>query len=156
MNPALVFRRAQAGDAHLLTEIAFAGKKHWGYPAEWMEEWRFDLEVTPEYIRTQPIVVAELAGECLGFAGLSAGDDGRYLEHLWMRPKYIGQGFGRALFQAGLGLAREEGHRELRIKADPNAEPFYLKMGARRVSLEVYYLLGRIRREVPLLVCPVR
>jgi hypothetical protein len=40
----------------------------------------------------------------------------------------------------------------MKIKADPNAEPFYLKMGAIRQGLEVYQLLGKIRREVPLMV----
>jgi GNAT superfamily N-acetyltransferase len=151
MNPALVFRRARVSDARPLTGIALAGKKHWGYPDEWMEAWRYDLEVTPEYIRSEPVEVAELNGELLGFVGLSTGEDGRYLEHLWMWPKYIGQGFGRVLFDRAAQLAREEGVAELRIKADPNAEPFYRKMGAQRIGQEVYYLLGKVRREVPLL-----
>jgi hypothetical protein len=51
--------------------------------------------------------------------------------------------------------ARALGVSKLRIKSGPNAEPFYLKMGAGRTGLEVYQLPGHIRREVPLLVYQV-
>jgi GNAT superfamily N-acetyltransferase len=150
-NSLLLFRPAEVQDAALLTEIALAAKQHWGYPAEWMAEWRPDLTVTPGYIRSQPVSVAELAGEVVGFAGLSMLEGHRYLEHLWLRPKHIGRGFGRALFLEAVRLARAADVAELRIKSDPNAELFYLKMGAVRTGLEVYDLLGQFRREVPLL-----
>jgi GNAT superfamily N-acetyltransferase len=152
MIPLLLFRRAEAQDAELLTEIALAGKRYWGYPEEWMAEWRPDLTVTPGYIGSQPVSVAELAGEVVGFAGLSTLEGRRYLEHLWLRPNHIGRGFGRALFLEAVREARAAGVTELRIKSDPNAEPFYLKMGAVRTGLEVYELLGKFHREVPLLV----
>ncbi len=152
MIPPLLFRRAEAQDAALLTEIALAAKQHWGYPDEWMAKWRHDLAVTPGYIRSQPVQVAELEGEVVGFAGLSMLEGNRYLEHLWLRPKHIGRSFGRALFLEAVRQARAAGVTELRIKSDPNAESFYLKMGAVRTGLEVYELLGKFRREVPLLV----
>jgi GNAT superfamily N-acetyltransferase len=148
----LGFRRARADEAALLTGIALAGKQYWGYPAEWMALWRHDLVVTAQYIRREPVQVAERDGAVIGFTGLSTGEDGRYLEHLWLRPECIGRGFGRALFGEAVRMAREEGVTGLRIKADPNAEPFYLKMGAVRTGREIYQLPGAIRREVPLLV----
>lgn len=151
MIPPLRFRRAEAQDAPLLTEIALAAKRHWGYPDEWMAEWRPDLTVSPGYILSQPVVVAETERGVVGFAGLSTLEGQRYLEHLWLKPEYIGRGFGRALFMAAAGLARSAGATVLRIKSDPNAEPFYLKMGAVRTGVEVYDLLGKFRREVPLL-----
>ena len=152
MIPPLRFRRAEAQDAPLLTEIALAAKQHWGYPAEWMAEWRPDLAVTAGYILSQPVVVAEAEGGVVGFAGLSTLEGHRYLEHLWLQPQHIGRGFGRALFMEAVGLARSAGETELRIKSDPNAEKFYLKMGAVRTGAEVYDLLGKFRREVPLLI----
>ena len=45
--------------------------------------------------------------------------------------------------------ARAGGATELLIKSDPNAEPFYLRMGAERVQVETYLLLGAIPRTVP-------
>lgn len=152
MKPTPLFRRARSDEAALLTAIALAGKQYWGYPTEWMEAWRHDLTVFPAYLEDQPVAVAEVAGEMVGFVGLSMAANGRHLEHLWLRPAQIGRGLGRALFEEGVRLARAAGETELRIKSDPNAEPFYLKMGAVRTGQEVYHLLGKIRREVPLLV----
>ena len=146
------FRRAEVNDAARLTEIALAGKAHWGYPAEWMELWRYDLVVTPQYLRTEVVSIMECDGETVGFTGLSMGGKDRQVEHLWLQPKFIGQGFGRLLVDEALRLARKEGVRELFVSSDPNAEGFYLKMGAVRIGQEAYRLPGGIQRQVPRLV----
>jgi GNAT superfamily N-acetyltransferase len=146
------FRCAEVNDADQLTEIAFAGKAHWGYPPEWMELWRPDLVVTPRYLRTEAISVMEYDGETAGFTGLSTGGKDRQIEHLWLRPKFIGRGFGRLLVGEALRLARKEEVGELFVSSDPNAEGFYLKMGGVRIGREVYRLPGGVQREVPRLV----
>ncbi len=156
MIPLLQFRRAVAQDAPLLTEIAIAAKRHWGYPDEWMAQWRPDLTLAPTYLRSELVVVAELAGEVVGFAGLSELEGSRFLEHLWLRPSHIGRGFGRTLFLEIARQAQAAGIPELRIKSDPNAELFYLKMGAVRTGSDSYLLLGKFRREVPLLIYQLR
>ncbi len=150
------FRRAKAEDATRLTEIAFAGKAFWGYPTEWLELWRHDLVVTPHYIRSESVSVAEHESAIVGFTGLSTSDQGRQIEHLWLWPDSIGCGLGRRLFEEAVRLAREERVTELFVNADPNAESFYLKMGAERIGQEVYFLPGEIRREVPRLVYRLR
>ncbi len=151
MNSAPLLRRARVGEAALLTEIAFAAKQHWGYPAEWLAAWRYDLTVTADYIRTQRVVVAETDGLIAGFVGLLRTAEGDQLEHLWLRPSCMGRGLGRRLFEEAVNQARAAGITALQIRADPNAEGFYLKMGAVRIGEEVYELPGKIRREVPLL-----
>ena len=149
MNTIPVFRRAQPQDAAALTQIALAAKQSWGYPDEWMAEWRADLTISPGYIDSSPVAVAEVDGTVAGFLGLVRADGQWQLEHLWLLPAYHGRGLGRALFDEAVRLARAAGATELRIKSDPNAELFYLKMGAVRTGHEVYELLGKIRREVP-------
>jgi GNAT superfamily N-acetyltransferase len=149
MQPTPVFRRAQPQDAVALTQIALAAKQSWGYPDEWMAEWRADLTITPGYIGASPVWVAELEGTAAGFLGLVRTDGHWHLEHLWVRPAWHGRGLGRALFNEAVRQARAVGATELHIKSDPNAEPFYLKMGAVRTGVEVYELLGKFRREVP-------
>jgi GNAT superfamily N-acetyltransferase len=52
----------------------------------------------------------------------------------------MGRGVGRALFERARELAAAAGATTFEIDADPNAEPFYLRMGARRV--------GEIRSEI--------
>ncbi len=148
-KPTPVFRRAQPEDAAALTQIALAAKQSWGYPDEWMAQWRADLTVAPGYIGGSPVWVAELEGAPAGFLGLVRTDGHWHLEHLWVLPAFHGCGLGRALFAEAVRQARAAGSTELKIKSDPNAEPFYLKMGAVRTGLEIYELLGKISREVP-------
>ena len=145
----LTFRPAVAADAEALTALCRAAKAHWRYPAAWLDAWRGDLRVTPEYIATGWVGVAEVSGETVGFYGLKRAADGWYLEHLWLEPKWIGRGLGRSLFAESAQAARALGATELLIKADPNAEGFYLKMGACRTRVETYLLLGTIKRDLP-------
>ena len=153
MESTPLFRRAHPQDAAALTQIALTAKQSWGYPDEWMAEWRADLTITPGYIGSSPVWVAEVDGTVAGFLGLVQSDGHWYLEHLWVLPSFHGRGLGRALFDEAVRLARAAGATELHIKSDPNAEAFYLKMGAVRTGVEVYELLGKIRREVPQLSC---
>jgi GNAT superfamily N-acetyltransferase len=152
METTPVLRRAQPAEAAALTQIAFAAKQSWGYPDEWMAEWRADLTIAPGYIEGSPVWVAEIGGVTAGFVGLVYAEKQWHLDHLWVLPAWQGRGLGRALFAEAVRRAGEVGAPELRIKADPNAEAFYLKMGAVRTGVEVYDLLGKIRREVPWLV----
>ena len=115
-----------------------------------MDAWCDELTVSPEFIRRQRVGVAELSGEIVRFYGLRCDDDDDWhLKHLWLRPAHIGRGLGRALFGEAVREARAGGATELLIKSDPNAEPFYRRMGAERVRVETYLLLGAIPRTVP-------
>jgi len=149
MNDTPLFRRALPQEAATLTQIALTAKQSWGYPDEWMAEWRPDLTIAPGYIASSPVWVVETEGRVAGFLGLMHAGGQWHLDHLWVLPVFQGRGLGRALFDEAVRQARAAGTTELRIKSDPNAEPFYLKMGAVRTGLEVYELLGKIRREVP-------
>ncbi|HEV8613886.1 MAG TPA: hypothetical protein VGU22_00180 [Methylomirabilota bacterium] len=51
-----------------------------------------------------------------------------------MRPRFMGQGLGCALFADAIARMGRHGGRILWIESDPNAEGFYLAMGARRVG----------------------
>jgi Acetyltransferase (GNAT) domain len=46
----------------------------------------------------------------------------------------MGAGVGRALWAAAVQVARTLPFDELRLAADPNAEQFYARMGARRIG----------------------
>lgn len=133
-------RRAQESDAAELTRIAHESKRHWGYPERWIELWREDLTLSPEFIAGNEVYLAEEDGEALGCHGLVAGTPGWTLEHFWVRPAAMGRGVGRRLFEHARAVAAGAGASVLEIDADPNAEPFYRKMGALRV--------GEVRSEV--------
>jgi GNAT superfamily N-acetyltransferase len=150
MMPAKI-RPATPSEAVALTALAQAGKRHWGYPEAWMEAWRESLSFTPDYITANLVFCAEdETGQVIGFYALEKDNGHLRLEHLWLTPSQIGRGLGRLLFEHAALTAATQGAAELLIEADPNAEGFYLRMGARRVGEIVSRLTG-VERILPLL-----
>ena len=145
--------RAVPDDANALSRIAFAAKSYWGYPERWIEQWQESLTITPEFI-TDNEVYAAVFEEIGGFYALVGRGREVELEHLWVSPEHIGTGIGRALFDHAVRKAAALGATILSIEADPNAEGFYRRMGARRVGENVYEIEGH-RRELPLLILEV-
>ena len=143
--------RATPDDAPKLTEIAFAAKRHWGYPERWIASWTHLLTVEPESITRQETYTAYVDGSPVGFYSLSRGQDRMCLEHLWVLPRSMQRGVGRALFIHAVGRVKALGFESLEIESDPNAAGFYEHMGARRVATTVTELEGR-PRELPILV----
>jgi GNAT superfamily N-acetyltransferase len=142
-------RRASPGDAEVLTRIAFAAKRHWGYPERWISHWSESLTITPEFVRDNEVYSAVSGVEPIGFYAITGTGRALELEHLWVSPAWIGSGMGRLLFEHALKRAALRGAKSVEIEADPNAEGFYLKMGARRVGENVYEMEGH-RRVLPL------
>lgn len=120
-----------------------------GLSAEWREAWRDELRVEPSHIGVGWVGVGEVGGKIVGFYGLKNERAGWHLEHLWLQPEWIGRGLGRILFAEAVRTASALGAKELLIKAAPNAEAFYLKMGATRARVETYFLFGEVQRELP-------
>ena len=143
--------RAKPDDAAVLTDIAFAAKRHWGYPEKWIESWRDLLTIRPEFIANHETYAAILDGRTVGFYALGRKNDRLDLLHMWVLPNAMGRGVGRSLFVHGVERARELGCRELEIESDPNAEGFYQHMGARRVGASVKEVAG-VCRELPVLI----
>jgi GNAT superfamily N-acetyltransferase len=123
-------RRAEPGEAGRLTELALRSKAHWGYDAEFLEEARADLTVTPESLGAQTVFVAEDGEAVVGFYRLCGEGDEVELDLLFVEPRVIGKGCGRRLWRHAVETARGRGHRRLIVASDPFAEPFYRAMGA--------------------------
>ncbi|MBV8516623.1 MAG: GNAT family N-acetyltransferase [Acidobacteria bacterium] len=143
----IAIRRAVGSDAPRATELARLAKAHWGYPADWLAAWRDDLSLSPDDIERHETFVAELNGEVVGVCQLQQAGGPSMLEHVWVDPRCHGQGVGRALVTHAQGRASGP----IAIVADPNAERFYLKLGARRVGDVAAPMPGAPRRSLPLL-----
>jgi len=128
----LEIRRALIEEATVLTEIAQASKRYWGYPEHWIQHWKHELTILPEFIANNDVFVAEVDGKLVGFYALAVQRQNSALEHLWLLPEQIGKGIGKQLFFHAMERAAARKAREIGISADPNAENFYLKMGATR------------------------
>jgi GNAT superfamily N-acetyltransferase len=127
-------RRARPDESNALTRLVFRSKRHWGYPEEMIALWLRDLTITAEFITANPVFVAEVAGEIGGVFAVVFDDERAELEHLWVDPDQLGGGLGRELFSRAAEMARAQGAGSLIIVSDPNAESFYLHLGARRIG----------------------
>jgi GNAT superfamily N-acetyltransferase len=58
------------------------------------------------------------------------------LGHLFIEPGLVRRGHGRRLLERAARTAHVLGFRTLRIQGDPNAEPFYQSLGARKVGTQ--------------------
>ena len=146
--------RAKPEDAATLTVIAFAAKRHWGYPERWIESWRDALTVQPDFILTHETYAAVVENRTVGFYALDCKGDRLDLQHLWVSPDAMGQGVGRFLFTHALQRARVLRFGVLEIESDPNADGFYQRMGARRIGTRVATVEGQ-PRELPVFVYEV-
>jgi RimJ/RimL family protein N-acetyltransferase len=147
----LLLSPATASDAPQLTGLIRAGKAHWGYPAAWLEAWKDELAISPEQVEAWYVRTASYQGELVGFFALAHRDGDWWLEHLWLVVGRIGKGFGGELFRQAMAAAAGLGAVRVRIEADPNAEAFYLHMGAQRDGERVSTATGT-PRVIPRLV----
>jgi GNAT superfamily N-acetyltransferase len=124
-------RAARAGEAEALTALCVRSKAHWGYDADFMRRSADSLTVSDVDIASGRVLVVERQGLVFGVARVEP--DGE-LGLMFVDPRALNRGVGRALFDAAVVLARRLGARRMAILADPNAAPFYERMGARFVS----------------------
>ena len=143
-------RAGVAGDAEELTRLARAAKASWGYPEAWLIEWEAELTISPGYIEQNDVFVAESGGRLVGVVGVGEGPDGPEIGHLWIVPDRQGRGLGRALVGRARQVAAAHGWPSLRVVSDPNAQPFYERLGARRVG-EVSAPVAGTERALPVL-----
>lgn len=137
--------RATPDQAEILTQIAFAAKRHWGYPDDWIQLWSPALTITPEFIEQHETYVAWMDDQPAGFCAISQVDEKASIEHLWVSPGYIGKGIGAALFKHIFARCRELKVRVLEIESDPNARGFYERMGAKKVAENIGEVDGKPR-----------
>ena len=128
---------ARAEEADRLTEICLTAKAVWGYDAEFMAMSREALTITQAAIAEGRVLRAENeTGEILGVAtAVPLAPKGVFdLGQMFVDPSAMRTGVGRKLFEAIIALIAAEGATKLVILADPHAEDFYRRLGAKRVG----------------------
>lgn len=128
-----MLRPGRPGDEAALSDLALRSKGHWGYSAEFLEACRAELTVRPEQL--PDVVVAELDGVVAGFRLLVVEGASAELDALFVDPPFIGSGVGGMLLSEVLATARKRGIHVIGLDADPGAEPFYARFGARTVGV---------------------
>ncbi|AFM40519.1 putative acetyltransferase [Desulfosporosinus acidiphilus SJ4] len=150
----IIIQRAESKNSPDLTLISFASKRYWNYPEEYFDVWKQELTITPDYIKNNLVYIAEVEGKITGYfsivevkgdfrAGKVLVRKGYWLDHLFIRPEFIGEGIGTELISFAVNLCGQKSIGRLFIFSDPNAKGFYEKIGARYIEESASSIQGR-------------
>ncbi len=128
-------RRAHPAEAGALSALALRAKAHWGYDADFLAACRDDLTLTADDIATSTVFIIDGEDSPLGFYRLLHRDVGvAELDALFVEPGAMGRGVGKRLWRHAVATTAELGCSEIVLQSDPQAEGFYLAMGAQRAG----------------------
>jgi len=142
-------------DSLYLTEIAFAAKKFWKYPNEYIEKWKDELTITENYISNNIVRCIKINNKIIGFYSIiNLADDfkfssgfmekGFWLDHMFIFPEFHKNGIGKIFFKDINNLIQNKKIvLPLRIFVDPNATGFYDKIGAKEYRVSGSSIPGR-------------
>lgn len=135
-----MIRPAKNNESEILTNISFKSKGYWNYPKHFFDIWKSELTITEQYISENEVFILE-ENDCaiayysvvelkndIEISGIKISK-GFWLEHMFVLPEFIGNGFGTKMFQHLVNHYRDKNINEMGILADPNAKSFYDKMG---------------------------
>ena len=138
-----------------LSDLCFRSKAVWGYDEKFMEACRGELSFEPRDLALTPIAVAEHNGKPIGVAQVKVVDGEADLLKLFVEPSALRSGTGKALLVWVTDVAKKLGATRLTIDADPDAAPFYRRMGAYDVGeAPSGSVPGRMLPKLAMNLCP--
>ena len=130
-------RAAARDEAVELTALSMRSKAYWGYDPDFIATCADELRIDASDLSDPAQIwrVALLGDRIAGLYGLAPVDaEIVELVALFVEPDDIGSGVGRLLLDDAIISARAKAFARIRIQSDPNAENFYLAVGARRTG----------------------
>ena len=130
-------RPARVDEAPALSKLCVRSKAVWGYDEAFMALVRIAFEGMQEQVMAGDVWVATGAdGELAGMVALGQSEEPETidLDKLFVEPRRIRTGVGRALIARAIIEARRRGAKRLTILADPYAAGFYERNGARLIG----------------------
>jgi GNAT superfamily N-acetyltransferase len=138
-----------------LSDLCFRSKAVWGYDEDFMKACRGELSFEPRDLEMTLIAVAEHGGEPIGVAQVKVVNDEADLLKLFVEPSALRSGTGKALLVWAIDVAKKLGATRLTIDADPDAAPFYRRMGAYDVGQAPSGSVpGRMLPKLAMNLCP--
>lgn len=110
-----------------LVQLAMDSNNYYGYRSITDEQAKNLFAIKPGDI----IYCLRNDDDLIGFYGLRAPHE---LSHLFLKPAYIKQGYGKKLFNKAIVHAQSLGWPKLEWESDPFSAVFYDKMGAKRIG----------------------
>lgn len=130
-----VLRSPTVEELPTLSAFCMRSKAVWGYGSDFMEACRGELTIEACELQSSSIVVAEEHGNIVGVAQVKVTGSEADLLKLFVEPTMLRGGLGMTLFHWAAGEATALGADRMVIEADPDAAPFYRRMGAKDCGL---------------------
>lgn len=130
----MIIRPPELSECSELSELCLRSKAYWGYDEEFIEACREELTITERIMRNSELAVADEDGKVLGVVQVDILSGPCVLEKIFVAPEAIGKGVGKRLFRWAVAKAKENGVFSFTIDGDPNAVPFYERMGAVQIG----------------------
>ena len=127
-------RSPRIDELSAISDLCIRSKAYWGYDDAFMEACRSELTWVPSDLTDGRAAVASDDGGLRAVAQVTVSGDVADLERLFVDPAAMGDGLGRRMFEWAVSVARAEGATRMTIEADPDAAPFYKRMGAVEVG----------------------
>ncbi len=124
----ITLRPPHPSELQAASALCLRSKAVWGYDADFMAACEAELTLDADDIAQDEVIVACEDDDLVGVAQVSNGNDGCYLEKLFVDPSHMGKGIGRQLFDWSRSAARRLGATVMIVEADPDAVPFYRAM----------------------------
>ncbi|MCV0426264.1 MAG: GNAT family N-acetyltransferase [Roseibium sp.] len=137
MSDDFTIRKAKLTDKDSLTDLSMRSKQSNGYDDAFMAQCVEELRVRASWIEDHDFWVAEAQdGKLVGCIRLSMEPAMRSgeLETCFVDPDWKGKGVGRQLFDRLFARAVSGGLSRVGVDSDPEAEPFYARMGFRTIG----------------------
>ncbi|MEM9632932.1 MAG: GNAT family N-acetyltransferase, partial [Pseudomonadota bacterium] len=137
MTKEFTVRTARLRDKDELTDLCMRSKQSNGYDDAFMQACAEELRVRDSWIEDDDFWVAEATdGQLVGCIRLSMEQDKAIgeLEVCFVDPEWQGQSIGRILFGELFAKAKSSGLTRVGVDSDPEAEPFYARMGFKTIG----------------------
>jgi len=128
-----VIRPARFDELAALTQLALRSKAVWGYSEQFMAACREELTMTKGDLGE--LFVKEVDSKVVGVYSLQHLSVTHVeLGYLFVEPTQLRRGHGKDLLLDAIRCGAASGYSTLVIQGDPNAEDFYVSVGARRIG----------------------
>lgn len=126
----VIFIESSVHDIDQLNNIAFLSESHWGHNQNMMAIFKEEYRLTQEYLKNNKVFNMVLDGNIIGFYAFNMTQEIPELEYFYLKPEYIGKGYGRKLWNEAIKFCKKNKIQEFSFVAGGEVKNYYLKMGA--------------------------
>lgn len=134
-SQSLKFRSVVPPDLPLINHLMRSGKGYWGYPEEGLDRFMQTFGITDEtyFDKAFGSIASSSQGE-IGYYLFKIDQDTLELDHFFLDTQFIGQGYGRLLWDHCVHQAQERRWSAFVFWSDPHSLGFYEHMGAIKID----------------------